>query len=245
MAKLFNNLTTDDLEQSTDFLGGRNVFPSGCYIATIKAMYTSQAKSGAWGVTVLADIEGKPYTETIYITNKEGKNYFLNKQDPTKKVPLPGFTLIDDLCLIGTEKPLSEQEWEEKVHMVYDPDVKKEVPTSLETDMDLIGKKVGLCILNEKVDKTKLEGNEYVPTGETFNKNRIVKIYHPELKLTVAEARDERDATFVDKWNDKFKDVEVDNSKGVSKSTNNGTEGSPFKSQSSAAPRKSLFGNKK
>ncbi|MFR7882301.1 MAG: hypothetical protein ACLU5J_13140 [Christensenellales bacterium] len=39
----------------------------------------------------------KPYTETIYITNKEGKNYFLNKQDPTKKVPLPGFTLIDDL----------------------------------------------------------------------------------------------------------------------------------------------------
>ncbi|MFR7882302.1 MAG: hypothetical protein ACLU5J_13145 [Christensenellales bacterium] len=50
MAKLFNNLTTDDLEQSTDFLGGRNIFPSGCYIATIKAMYTSQAKSGAWGV---------------------------------------------------------------------------------------------------------------------------------------------------------------------------------------------------
>ncbi|MFR7882300.1 MAG: hypothetical protein ACLU5J_13135 [Christensenellales bacterium] len=69
-------------------------------------------------------------------------------------------------------------------------------------------------------------------TGETFNKNRIVKIYHPELKLTVAEARDERDATFVDKWNDKFKDVEVDNSKGASKSTNNGTEGSPLKSQS-------------
>ena len=78
--------------------------------------------------------------------------------------------------------------------------------------------------------------------------NYLVRNYcffNKELKLTVAEARDDRDATFVDKWNDKYHDIEVDNSKGASKSTNNGTEGSPLKSQSSAAPRKSLFGNKK
>ena len=234
MANLFGNLTTDNLEEATDSLGGRNLFPSGAYIANIKAMFVVNAKSGAKGMTILANIDGKDYTETIYFTNKEGKNFFLSKQDPTKKIPLPGFTVVNDLCLVGSEKPLSEQEFEKKVHNVYDPDLKKEVPQNMETDMDMLNKPVGLCILNEIVDKTTQQGDKYVATGETTNRNRIVKVFHPELRVTISEAKNNKPAEFIDKWIKKYAGVEVNSAKGALPQAS--------KSNTSAAtPRKSLF----
>ena len=112
---MFGNLTTDGLQESQDRLGGISVFNTDIYIGTIKALYAGKSTGGATSVTLIADLNGKEYTETLYVTNKDGQNWFANKQDNTKKVPLPGFTVVDDICLIATGEPLASQETEEKV----------------------------------------------------------------------------------------------------------------------------------
>ena len=105
----FKNLSSDGLEEAQDRLGGYQPLDTDIYHGVIKAMYAGQAASGAMNVTVIVDLNGKEYRETVYITNKNGENFFLNKQDKSKKVPLPGFTTIDDICLIATGSPLAEQ----------------------------------------------------------------------------------------------------------------------------------------
>ena len=125
---IFGNLTNEGLEETTDRLGGFQIRATDIYPATIKAAYAGQSEGGARSVTVVAELPDGEYSETIYVTNKKGENWFLNQNDKSKKVPLPGFTTIDDICLVTTGKPLSEQDSEEKVVKVYDYDEKKELP---------------------------------------------------------------------------------------------------------------------
>ena len=89
---------------------------------------------------ILAHADGE-YRETFWITNKNGDNFFIDKNDAKKKVPLPGFTIIDDLCLVSTNKPLAQQPAEDKVMNIYDVEA-KEMPKSVPMLVNLIGKQV-------------------------------------------------------------------------------------------------------
>lgn len=242
---LFNNLKSDGLEESQDRLGGFTPLESGIYTGTIKAAYAGHSQSGAMSVTVLADFGGKEYRETFYITNKKGENYFLNKDDKTKKVPLPGFTVVDDICLIATGKPLAEQETEEKVINLYDYELKKEVPKSVPMMTELLGQKISLGILKQTENKSVKQGDEHVPTAETREVNLVDKVFHPELKLTVAEARNgQEEPKFYAAWEKRNKGQTRD--KRTIKDGAGGNSGSPPKPAAGAAPaRKSLFGNQK
>lgn len=202
MSGLFGNLSTDGLEQSNDRLGGFSPVETNIFIGEIKALYAGSSAGGATSVTLLATLDnGREYRETVYVTNKNGENYFLNKQDKLKKVPLPGFTTIDDICLITTGQPLSAQTAEDKVINVYDFDAKKEIPKSVPMIMAAVGQKVALGIVKQIVNKNEKSGEEYVPTAETREENVIEKVFHPELKLTVAEARNgQSEAKFWDAW---------------------------------------------
>lgn len=62
-----------------DSLGGGGVIDSAVYPATIDSMYMTEAASGAVGVVINLVINGRKYSETKYITNKEGKNTFVDK----------------------------------------------------------------------------------------------------------------------------------------------------------------------
>lgn len=243
---LFNNLKSDGLEESQDRLGGFTPLESGIYTGTIKAAYAGHSQNGAMSVTVLADFGGKEYRETFYITNKKGENFFLNKDDKTKKVPLPGFTVVDDICLIVTGKPLAEQETEEKVINLYDYELKKEVPKSVPMMTELLGQKISLGILKQIENKqAKDNTGEYQPTAETREVNLVDKVFHPELKLTVAEARNgQEEAKFYAAWEERNKGQTRD--KRTIKDGAGGNAGSPPKAAAGTAPaRKSLFGNQK
>lgn len=244
---MFGNLTTDGLQESQDRLGGISVFNTDIYIGTVKALYAGKSSGGATSVTLIADLNGKEYTETLYVTNKDGQNWFANKQDNTKKVPLPGFTVVDDICLIATGEPLAAQETEEKVVKVWDSEAKKEMPKSVPMIIAALGKPIALGIQKTLANKQTKVGTEYVPNAETREENHIDKVYHPEMKLTVAEARAGQDvAQFWDAWLLKNKDQVRD--KRTIKDGEVGSSGAPTK----AAPkpgtpagqpaRKSLFG---
>lgn len=249
---MFGNLKTDGLEEAQDRLGGFQPFDTDIYTGVIKAMYAGQSASGARCVSLIVDIGGKEYKETIYITNKKGENFFLNKQDTSKKVPLPGFTTIDDICLMTSDKPLCEQDTEDKVVKVYDSEAQKELPKSVPMLVDCIGKSISLGIVRQLVNKNVKQGDEYVPTAETREENFIDKVFHPELKITVVEAKGGiTEGKFWDGWLDRNKGQTRDK-RTIKDGAEAGNAGRPPRPAGAApqaggdtaAPRKSLFGKK-
>lgn len=244
---LFKNLTTDGLEAATDN-AGFSKYESDIYPAVIKAAYAGKSEGGAHNVTLLLDINGRPYTETIYITNKKGENFFLNKQDPTKKVPLPGFTIIDDVCWVTSEKSLAEQDTEERVIKLYNYDEKKEIPTKVEMLVDLIGLKLDVAILKSLQNKKKKNDatGAYEAIAETQEVNNIEKVFHQETGLTMVEIRNEmKEPDFRNTWLTRNKGVTRDKTEKVAAGA--GTAGAPPKPSApgESAPKKSgLFGKK-
>lgn len=194
---MFGNLKKDGLEESTDRVGGREVMESGIYTGTIKGFYGGESEKGAQFVNVTFTKEdGKDYSETVYVTNQKGENFYAVKDKdgkPTgKNAPLPGFTIIDDICACVTGAPLCEQNWEEKIAQVWDKDAGKELPKAVQSAVDVVGGTVSLGILKVLENKgVKNEAtNRYEPTAEEVEKNGIDKVWNTEARMTVAEARD-------------------------------------------------------
>lgn len=229
---VFGNLSNDGLEQTQDRLGGFNVRETDVYEATIKVAYAGQSAGGARNVTLVVNLPDGEYSETIYVTNKKGENWFLNQNDQSKKVPLPGFTTIDDICIVTTGEPLNKQPDEEKIVKIYDYDEKKELPKSVPVLTELTGKKVLLGIVRQTVDKNVKNDStgEYEPSGETRDENVIEKVFHFPSKITVVEAREaekagkEPEAVFHDKWVEKHKGVTKNKTKA---GANGGQSGRP------------------
>lgn len=248
---LFKTLGTEGLEEAEDRLGGFSVYNSDLYDATIKAMFAGEADSGAVNVTVvLAFPGGKEYSETVYITNKKKENFYLNKQNPTKKMPLPGFTLIEDICLVASGKPLSEQTTEEKVVNVYNKDLKKQAPTAVPMLVDCVGQQITVALLKVLENKSAKDGaGVYQPTAEERETNRIDKVFDTSSQMTVLEARNgETEGKFYKGWSEKNKDKTRDE-----RAIKGGQAGAPTGRPSAAAPqagaaaapaRVGLFGKK-
>lgn len=241
---MFGKLTTDGLEETGDRLGGGGVLDSGVYEGTIKAAYAGKSQSSdAQSITVMIDINGREFRETYWVTNKNGENFYLDKNDKKKKVPLPGFTAADDLCLLATGHPLAEQEVEEKVLNLYDFTERKEVPQNVPVLTGLTGKSIRVGIIRQVVDKTqKNDAGVYVPTGETREENIADKFFHAESKRTVTEFRQKiEEPIFHDKWAEKNTGTVRDRStKGAG--AQGGAPGRPgAPASAAAAPKTSLF----
>lgn len=240
---MFNNLTTDGMEQQEDRIGGYSVKESDIYTGKIKAAYAGKSKGGAMSISLIVDLSGSEYRETVYITNRKGENFFTSQDN--KKVPLPGFSIINDVCLMTTGEPLSSQETEEKVINLYDYDAKKELPTKVDMLTGLIGEEISLGILKVIEDKNVDDGTgKYVPSGETREVNVTNKVFHTGTKMTSAEALNgAEEAKFWDTWSTKNKGVTQNKAKGASASGGKPVQ-RPTPTGGSGAPVKSLFPKK-
>lgn len=248
MSNLFGNLNNDGLEKSEDRLGGGfQPRDTDIFDMEIVLFYAGQAASGARSITVHAKDSAGTYRETVYITNKAGDNFFLNKDDKSKKVPLPGFTTIDDICLAATGFPLAEQVFTEKVFNIYDFDAKKEQPTKVMCALEVMGKTVSLGIQKVLEDKTKKneQTGDYEPTGESIEKNTIAKVFHTESKVTMAEAREGKEAAFYHSWLERNKGQTYDKRKDKSGNGKPASKAPPQAGGGAAqGATKSLFGKK-
>lgn len=207
----FGNLTTAGMEDTQDRLGGFQVHESGAYTGTIKAAYAgSTPKSKAQSVTIILDTEAGEYRETFWVSNKVNENFYTKDG---KKHLLPGFIIVNDTCLVTTDKELSQQVTEDKVMNVWDPESRKEQPTSVKMLVDLLGKTVTYGLLKQIVNKNEKDQatGEYVPTAETREENVTDKVFHHPTNLTIVEARQGiKEATFFDAWVKKNKGVDRD-----------------------------------
>lgn len=234
--KLFENLDTNDVERTEDRVGGNSrLLDSDIYVATIKAAYTGESKLGAISVTLMCDIDGKEYSETIYITNRNKEPYSVNTTT-RKKSFIPGYNYMNAICLVAAGKELKEVEAEEKVLNLYSFETKKNENTSVPVLVELSGKQVALGIVKELRNKAELVDGKYVDTPESREQNRIMAVFDPESHKTVNEALDNKEATFWDAWLERNKGKVVDRRtiKDGAPTTGSGTS-------NTQAPRKSLF----
>jgi hypothetical protein len=248
---LFNNLTSDAHEVETeDRLGGFSVLESGSYDAKIKVAYAGKAASGAQSVTFIFDINGRELRETIYITNKQGQNFYLTKDK--KKAPLPGFTTVDHICLVASGAPLSEQTTEDKMVKVYDKDAGAEIPKSLPVLTDLVGKTITLGLLKVLENKTEKDSNgNYVAIAETRESNQIDKVFDTDTKMTVVEAVKELEPTFHTAWVEKNagqtrdkREIKDGQAGGAQSGRPGRPAGGPPQQSTGASSGRKLFGNK-
>lgn len=201
--KMFGNMTADNLEQAEDRLGGFQPLNTDAYDGTVKALYAGASESGAQNLTLIADLGGREYRETIYFTNRSGENFYTTKNN--KKAPLPGFTLVDHICLVTTGAPLCEQETEEKTVKVYDAEARAEVPKQVQMLTAALGQPITLAILRILENKSqKNSDGKYEDIAETREVNQIDKVFDTESRMTVVEAENQaEEATFYSAWVEK------------------------------------------
>lgn len=251
---LFGNLGTEGLEEKEDRVGGGSFSrETDIYELLVKVAYAGKSDGGARFVAfVFADNDGKEYRETFYVTSKAGLNYYMAKdkdgKETGKKRALPGFDVVNDICLVTTDKPLSEQDSEEKTVKIWDSEAKAELPKSVPVLTELLGKKVYLAIYKRLENKSTLVNGSYVANADTRETNTTEKVMHFPTKLTVKEATSgAAEPVFFDAWLEAHKGKVQD--RRTIKDGEAGQSGRPGRAAGappaaggSAAPRKSLFG---
>lgn len=223
---IFSNLTKEGMAEVEDRVGGSfEALPSDIYEATVKMAFAGQSAGGAHRVTLILDAGGREVREDVYVTNKKGENFYVDKQDGKTKHLLPGFVLMDDLAMFATDGNLgiADLDTEEKIAKVFDPESRKEVNQPVQAFTDLHGFTAQFAIQREIVDRRKMgEDGKYHPTGETRTQNVIQKVMHPETRRTVLEYKHgvEEDA-FAEAW------LKANQGKDRNRSTKNGGDAGP------------------
>lgn len=198
---MFGGLTSNDLEEGRDVVGGSFLKDSNIYDATIKVAYGTVSKKGAKAVALELDIDGTNYRETVYVTNAAGENFYLTPDK--KKAQLPGFNLINDMCRLAADLELHQVSTEDRTLKIYDADAKQELPKSVPVLVDLIGKKVKVALLRKLENKTEKndQTGEYDPIPDTRESNEVSKFLFAEDGRTVLEiSKGVATAVFAEAW---------------------------------------------
>lgn len=242
MSKIFQDMSTEGNEESEDRVGGGfQPLSSDVYNGKITLAYAGESRNGARCVTLHIDIDGQEHRETIYISNRNKETFFKDKDG--NQVTLPGFNMMDEICLFATEKHLNQQDAETKTIKLYNYDERKELPTEVPVLVDLIGAEMQFAIKRVIEDKRKQgqDGN-YHPTGETFVKNEIKKAFHPETGRTIKEyTSGNKNPEFRDEWVKVHTGKDQDKSSGAAAGGGQSGSGKPNANEPTE-PKQKLFG---
>lgn len=202
---LLANLKTDDtIQGDKDTLGGYRTLDSDIYTGTINYAYLQKSQSSqALAINLSVNIDGTEFKETLWISNRDGKNFY---EKDGKKNYLPSFTTANSIALFACQKELSDLDTEPKVLNLYSWEHQKEVPTEVPCITALHGKTVTLGILKEiRPKQVKNSQGYYVDSDETKEINTISKVFHPENNKTIAECKAKvYKAEFYQEWLDKY-----------------------------------------
>lgn len=192
------------IEDKGDVLGGGyKVFNTGIYAAKIVNAYFGKSSGGADSVFIEFETKEGTYSETFYVTNKQGKIYSIDKQGA--KVYVPGFILVDELCSLvtGGTTALADIEPEKKYVAIWDSASRKKEPKEVEVLTEILDKECYIAIIKTKEYKSVKSGDEYVPTDDEINRNTISKVFDSE-GYTYHERLSQEEPVFFDKWQEKF-----------------------------------------
>lgn len=168
-------------ERSNDYVVGTSDFsplPSGLYKARIEMAYIKPSAGGALGVTIILQVfraEGEPrkVSQTFYITNKKGENFYTSNG---KQYHMMGYSQVNDICLLLTNKSLTELKTEDKNVEVFNYSTMSNEIEILPVLTDILGKDVGVCLVQKRTNKTQKQGDKYVPIAAERIFNEIDKV---------------------------------------------------------------------
>lgn len=213
---LLAGLTTNDtsIQAETDSVGGGGVLDSSIYHSNITLAYLNKSAGGALALNIhFKTAEGREGRQQLWMTSgdaKGNKNFYEDKQGNKKF--LPGFLHANALCLLTVGKEISQMVPEQKVVNLYNPELKKEVPTQTDVLVELIGQEVYLGLQKQVVDKNvKADNGTYVPSGETRETNELDKVFRLRDKMTVAEIKAQAtEPAFFNTWTERFAGKVID-----------------------------------
>jgi len=246
---MFAKMKTDNLEKSEDRVGGGSPsVASNIHDVKIGMVFITESQHGAKAFNLVATIDGQEYKETIYFTTRNGDISYPDKQDPKKLHPLPGFTLLNDICLLTTGEALDQQDAhvEDKVVKIYDFTAGKEVNTTVPVITSLTGQEIKLAIKRIKEFKqVKDDSGEYKDTEETRTINEIKQALHSDTGRTVNEYLHEIEpGEFMPAWLKTHEGKDLDKTKAKSGGAGNFGSGRPNAGGEASGPKKKLFGKK-
>jgi dipeptidyl aminopeptidase/acylaminoacyl peptidase len=187
-----------------DRLGGTSVKETDVYAATIDSMYMTQAKSGAVGVVLNLNFkDGSKFSETMYITNKNGENTYKNKSTGELEL-LPGLLMLDSLSQMLIGKPLADNDSEERKLDIYDYESKATRPTAVECLVDFFKKEVQVALVKVRANKQVKGDGGYVDSPDERFFNRIEKFFNADGQ-TNTEQQAKVPANFINQWLEKNK----------------------------------------
>lgn len=246
---MFAKMKTEGLEKTEDRVGGGfAAIATDVYDAKIGMLYITEAASGAKAANLIATINGQEYKEIFYFTTRNGDIHYVDKQDAKKKHPLPGFTTLNDICLLVTGEALDAQDEhvEEKMVNIYNYDARKEVPTAVPVITSLTGGDIKLAITRIKEFKQKKDEDSgvYEDTLETRTINELSQVMHSDTGRTVNEYLHEVDpGEFMPAWLKAHQGKDRD--KTLGKTGGAGTSGSGRPGAAEGGTKKAgLFGKK-
>jgi len=153
------------------------VLDSGVYKCQVTKSYFKTANSGAVAVFLELDIDGKILKSNDYISNKEGKTYYINKKsgDSTQ---LPGYTKMNKLARMLTQKNIEQQETTQEILINNYNGVTTRTPID---NIDWVGAELTIGVI--KMEENKQEKDEfgnYVPVNTKVIKNEIKYFFEPD-----------------------------------------------------------------
>lgn len=240
---LFDKMKNNDvkIEEAKDVLGGGGPLETDVYDFTVKLAYVDYSRGGAMSVNL--DLEtpaGQRLRSQQWVTSgdaKGNKNYYVDRNG--KNQSLPGYVIINDICMLATDQALEDCDPEEKTISLYDFSAGKEVPQAKMVITELLGQKIKLAVEKQIVDKNEQNAaGDWVPMGQTREINEVVKAFHEEYGVTVGEAKmGLKEPDFLDRWADKNRGNVRNKAKGAA---DGAATGAP--AATTAKPSTSLFG---
>lgn len=202
---------TGGMEEAKDQLGGGGyVKESGIYKMGIVHAYIITSAKGSIGVSLTmkhADDAKTEFNTKIYMTGgtAKGQNPYYEKNG--KKFPLPGFTTMDDIVRIVSDGAhgIGDAPRSTKSIEIYDFNAGGKVAQNVEV-IDCLTQKVLNVGLQKKIVNKFQDG---APTAETTEKNEISLVMDKERR-TLREKKANSSPEFATQWEEKYKDVTLD-----------------------------------
>ena len=203
MSKLKDASFNKKVETSEDTLGGYKALDTGLYQASIKHAYLIESTNGAFGVVFKFLLDSKEeFQETIYITNKDKHNTYVDKKTGKVKF-LPGYEMTNAITQLTVGKDIDEIDTDNKCLNIYNPEAGKEEPTYVDVFTELSDKKLQLGIIQVQEYKTKKVGDEYLPTDQVIYRNTLSKVFDEDGFTYKEREKEAEKAEFIQKWTEK------------------------------------------
>jgi hypothetical protein len=210
-----------DVQEVKDIVGGGGyIKDTDVYLMKINHAFFEESRGGALGVNISfkhADERKTEFNSTVYVTGGKAKGqkpYYISKQG--KKVPLPGYTLVDDMVRLATNgaTTLETATTQEKAVEVYDGSVGSKVNKQVHVIDQLNGAVLKVALVKTLVNRWR----DGAPTAETMERNEIDRVFGQDDR-TIREVQAGAKAEIMAQWLEKNQGKVRDNTTVKSGST--------------------------